>query len=61
MMSYFALIVAFSQKYDEKYGIGTVIATMIPYTIFFLIFWTAMLCLWMATGFPLGPAGPLNL
>jgi len=61
MMSYFALIVAFSQKYDEKYGIGTVIATMLPYTIFFLIFWTAMLCLWMALNLPLGPAGPLYL
>jgi aminobenzoyl-glutamate transport protein len=24
MMSYFALIVTFSQKYDEKYGIGTI-------------------------------------
>jgi len=29
MMSYFALIVTFSQKYDEKYGIGTIISTMI--------------------------------
>jgi len=61
MMSYFALIVAFSQKYDEKYGIGTVIATMMPYTVFFLIFWITMLCLWMTVGLPLGPGGPLHL
>jgi aminobenzoyl-glutamate transport protein len=61
MMSYFALIVAFSQKYDEKYGIGTIIATMMPYTIFLLIFWIIMLCLWMALGLPLGPGGPLHL
>lgn len=61
MMSYFALIVAFSQKYDEKYGIGTIIATMMPYTIFFLIFWIILLCIWMCTGFPLGPGGPLHL
>ncbi|UCE49657.1 MAG: AbgT family transporter [Phycisphaerales bacterium] len=61
MMSYFALIVTFAQKYDEEYGIGTIIATMIPYTIFFLIFWIALLCLWMAIGLPLGPAGPLHL
>ena len=59
MMSYFALIVTFAQKYDEEYGIGTVIATMMPYTIFFLIFWTVLLCIWMAVGLPLGPAGPL--
>ena len=61
MMSYFALIVAFSQKYDEKYGIGTVVATMMPYTVFFLIFWILLLCIWMGLGFPLGPGGPLYL
>jgi len=61
MMSYFALIVAFSQKYDEKYGIGTVVATMMPYTVFFLIFWMLLLCAWMATGLPLGPGGMLFL
>jgi aminobenzoyl-glutamate transport protein len=61
MMSYFALIVTFSQKYDEKYGIGTIIATMMPYTIFFLIFWIILLCIWMCTGLPLGPGGPLYL
>jgi aminobenzoyl-glutamate transport protein len=37
MMSYFALIVAFVERYDEKAGIGTVIATMLPYTIVFLV------------------------
>ena len=59
MMSYFALIVAFSQKYDEKYGIGTIVATMMPYTVFFLILWVVLLCVWMATGLPLGPGGEL--
>jgi len=61
MMSYFALIVAFAQKYDEKNGIGTIIATMMPYSIFLMISWIIMLCLWMALGLPLGPGGPLNL
>jgi aminobenzoyl-glutamate transport protein len=61
MMSYFALIVAFAQKYDEKYGIGTIISTMIPYTIVFLFFWTILLIIWMLLGLPLGPDGPLYL
>lgn len=61
MMSYFALIVAFSQKYDEKYGIGTIISTMIPYTVFFLLFWILILITWMVIGLPLGPDGPLYL
>jgi len=61
MMSYFALIVAFAQKYDEKYGIGTIISTMIPYTVVFLFFWTILLIIWMLLGLPLGPDGPLYL
>jgi len=61
MMSYFALIVTFAQKYDEKYGIGTIISTMIPYTVFFTIFWTLLLIVWIFFGLPLGPDGPLYL
>lgn len=61
MMSYFALIVAFAQKYDEKHGIGTIIATMLPYTVVFAIFWTILLALWMLFGLPTGPDAPLHL
>lgn len=61
MMSYFALIVAFAQKYDEQYGVGTIIATMVPYTVIFGIFWSILLVIWMAIGLPLGPGGPLHL
>jgi len=61
MMSYFALIVAFVERYDEKAGIGTVIATMLPYTIAFLIIWTILLIVWMALGIPVGPGATLYL
>ena len=44
MMSYFALIVAFIARYDKKAGIGTVISTMLPYTVVFLIGWSC--CSW---------------
>ncbi|MBW6459052.1 MAG: AbgT family transporter [Bacteroidales bacterium] len=59
MMSYFALIVTFAQKYDQRYGIGTIISSMMPYTIFLTIFWTLLLVGWMLLGLPLGPDGPL--
>jgi len=55
MMSFFALIIAFVQKYDSKAGIGTVIATMLPYSIAFFIVWTILLVLWVWIGLPLGP------
>lgn len=61
MMSYFALIVTFAQKYDEKYGIGTIISTMIPYTVMLTIGWILLLVLWMFLGIPLGPDGPLYI
>lgn len=61
MMSFFALIVAFAQKYDEKYGIGTIIAAMLPYTILFFIFWSALLAVWMLLGLPTGPGAPIHL
>ncbi|MAT40627.1 MAG: aminobenzoyl-glutamate transporter [Ectothiorhodospiraceae bacterium] len=60
MMSYFALIVAFAEKYDERYGIGTIISTMLPYSIVFGIVWTLLLIGWMLLGLPLGPDGPLE-
>jgi aminobenzoyl-glutamate transport protein len=59
MMSYFALIVTFAQKYDEKYGVGTIISTMLPYTVMLTIGWIALLVIWMLIGIPLGPDGPI--
>jgi aminobenzoyl-glutamate transport protein len=61
MMSYFALIVAFAQKYDEKYGMGTIISVMVPYTVVFLVSWSLLLVGWVLLGLPLGPDGPLHL
>jgi aminobenzoyl-glutamate transport protein len=55
MMSFFALIIAFIQKYEKKAGIGTVIATMLPYTFAFFIVWTILLVIWLLLGLPLGP------
>jgi aminobenzoyl-glutamate transport protein len=61
MMSYFALIVAFFERYDKQAGIGTVIATMLPYTFAFMIGWMIMLTLWLALGLPVGPGAPLEV
>jgi aminobenzoyl-glutamate transport protein len=55
MMSFFALIIVYYQKYDKNAGIGTIVATMLPYTIAFFIFWTALLIIWIVFNLPLGP------
>lgn len=60
MMSFFALIIAFIQKYDKDAGIGTVIATMLPYSIAFMIAWTVLIVIWVWIGLPLGPDAGLH-
>lgn len=60
MMPFFVLTVAFFQKYDKKAGIGTVISTMLPYSIAFLIGWIILLVIWYLTGLPLGPGAPIH-
>lgn len=59
MMSFFALIIAFYQKYDSKASIGTVISTMLPYTFVFFILWSLLLMVWVYFGWPLGPGAPI--
>ncbi|UCH15087.1 MAG: AbgT family transporter [Bacteroidales bacterium] len=59
MMSFFALIIAFFQKYDKKAGIGTVVSVMLPYSVAFFIVWTLLLLGWIKLGLPLGPGAGL--
>ena len=59
MMSYFALVIAFINKYDKNAGIGTLIATMIPYTITFFLIWTVLFIIWFILGIPVGPGAPM--
>ena len=61
MMSYFALIVAFIQRYDKNAGIGTIVSTMIPYSIVFLITWTILLIIWILVELPLGPGSNIYM
>ncbi len=61
MMSYFALIVAFIQRYDKKAGIGTVISTMLPYTVVFIIGWSLLLVVWVLLGLPIGPGAQIYM
>ncbi|MEM7730943.1 MAG: AbgT family transporter, partial [Pseudomonadota bacterium] len=56
MMSYFGLIFAWALRYDKDLGVGGLIAMMLPYTIFFLVFWIGFFVLWtFGLGLPVGP------
>lgn len=54
LMPYFPLVVIFCQRYIKKTGIGTLVAMMLPYCIFFLISWTLFLLIYWKLGIPLG-------
>jgi aminobenzoyl-glutamate transport protein len=59
MMSYFGLILAFAAKYDKRLGIGTLMSTMLPYCLVFIVGWVAFFYLWVfALGLPVGPGAP---
>ncbi|MDV2582950.1 AbgT family transporter [Alkalibacillus haloalkaliphilus] len=59
LLPYFAIIIAFAQRYSKNMGIGTLISVMFPYSIAFMIVWTIMLIGWMFLGIELGPGSPI--
>ena len=61
LMSYFPLILTFVHRYEPKAGIGTMIATMLPYSLVFTLAWMLLLIVWIAAGWPMGPGAPLYL
>ena len=59
MMSYFGLILAFATKYDKNIGIGTIISTMLPYSMLFFVGWIILFYLWVFVfQLPVGPEAP---
>lgn len=61
LMSYFAVVIAFGQKYDKDIGIGTLISSMVPYSIFFFIGWVILFIIWFVFKLPLGPGAYIHL
>ena len=61
MFPYLVLLLAFAQKFDKKAGLGTLIAGLFPYSIFFGISWIILLTVWYLLGLPVGPDAPIFL
>ncbi len=60
LMSYFAFIVAYMSKFDKESGMGTLISTMLPYSITFLSGWTVLLMIFYFFGLPIGPGAMMH-
>ncbi len=55
LMSYFPLILTFAQRWDPRFGLGSLMATMLPYAGAFLVAGLLMVAGWVAFNLPLGP------
>lgn len=55
LMSYFPLILTFSQRWDPRFGLGSLMSTMLPYAGAFLVAGLAMVAGWVYFELPLGP------
>ena len=55
MSPYFSVALVYMQRYVPNMGLGSLISTMLPLAMGFLICWTLFLLLWLSLGLPLGP------
>jgi aminobenzoyl-glutamate transport protein len=60
-LPYMPIILAGVRRYDPKAGAGTIISMMVPYSIAFLVSWTALLLLFYALNWPIGPGVMIRL
>lgn len=55
LMVYFPLILVFARRWVPEFGIGSLTAAMIPYSIWLIITGILMTVAWVYLGLPLGP------
>ena len=60
LMVYFPLILVFAQRWQKDFGLGSLTAMMIPYSIWLLISGTILIVGWFYLGLPLGPDAPVG-
>lgn len=61
LMVYFPLILVFAQRWQKNFGLGSLTAMMIPYSIWMLITGVILMMFWLFVGFPLGPGAPAQI
>ncbi len=57
IFKYFPVLLAFAKKYDKNICIGTIMASMTPYSLIFGLAWIALLVVFMVFNIPLGHEG----
>ena len=60
LMVYFPLILTFCQRWMPGFGLGSLTATMIPYSFFLMLTGLGMVIGWVYFGLPLGPGSGID-
>lgn len=61
LLPYFPMVIVFARRYVPDFGIGSLIAVMLPHSIAFGLGSTLLLVIWMLLGIDLGPGSPVLL
>jgi aminobenzoyl-glutamate transport protein len=57
---YFPLVLTFCQRWVPEFGLGSLIANMLPYSIWILIVGLALTFAWVWLDLPLGPGATVG-
>jgi len=60
LMSYFPLILVFARRWDTTFGVGSLLALMLPYALTFAVAGMAMTAAWVFFDIPLGPGAGVH-
>ena len=60
LMVYFPLILIFCQRWKKDYGLGSLTAMMVPYSIWLMIGGLILTIIWVYLGIDLGPGAPIE-
>ena len=61
LMPYFPLVLIFAKRWQKDFGLGSLTAMMIPYSVWMMITGAALMVGWIAFGFELGPGAPVHM
>jgi aminobenzoyl-glutamate transport protein len=60
-MVYFPLILVFAQRWQKDFGLGSLTAMMIPYSLWMLLTGVILMMGWIFLGIDFGPGAPVNI
>lgn len=59
VIAWIPYILTVMRKYDKDSGWGTLVSSMLPYSIAFMVGWCILMAVWMILKLPLGPGSPV--